>query len=92
MSLLMDDNYHIIFLYFFWIRGPKLPEYFTYDGVQKLKLVYLRAGTNSEINEIATRLKKNKIRRKLKKIFQNWYSKELIVDILHEFKKEIIPN
>ena len=43
---------------------------------------------NSEISEIAARLKKNKIRQKQKKIFQNWYSTELIIAAVRKSKKK----
>ena len=43
---------------------------------------------NSEISEIAARLKKNKIRQKQKKIFQNWYSTELIIAAVGKSKKK----
>ena len=43
---------------------------------------------NSEISEIAARLKKNKIRQKQKKIFQNWYSTELIIAAVRKSKRK----
>ena len=65
---------------------------YTCDEVQELKLLQLRVAPNSEFSEIATRLKTNKIRRKQIKIFQNWYSTELIIGALRKSKKETIRN
>ena len=47
---------------------------------------------NGKISEIAPNLKADKIRRKQKKIFQNWYSTESIIGTLHKSKKEAIWN
>ena len=43
---------------------------------------------NNEMSEIAARLKAKKITRKKKKIFQNWYSIELIICTLRKSKKK----
>ena len=44
---------------------------YTYDGVQKLKLLQLCVVPSSEISEMAARLKTSKIRKRQNKIFQN---------------------
>ena len=64
----MDQNYHTNF---FEVVGENSYSTYTYDGVQKLKLLQLCVVPSSEINEMAARLKTSKIRKRQNKIFQN---------------------
>ena len=65
---------------------------YTYNEVQKLKLLLLGVELNSQISEITATFKVNKISWKQKKKIQNWYSKELIIGPLCKSKAEAIPN
>ena len=59
----MDQNYHTNF---FEVEDENSYSTYTYDGVQKLKLLQLRVVPSSEISEIAARLKTSKIRKRQK--------------------------